>query len=197
MIVYLHGFNSSPNSHKAGVLARRLAESGCADELRVPALSHWPARAIAQAIEIIESARVPLCLAGSSLGGYYATWLAERYGLPAVLINPAVKPYRLLAFYLGTQHNPYTGEVYQLTDEHLAQLRELEVVRPSEPGRYLVLLQTGDEVLDYREALGLYGAAQCRVQEGGDHAYQGFESVVDDLLDFCNSHARAIAPADG
>jgi len=187
MIVYLHGFNSSPQSHKAEVLHRYLQSGGCGEALQVPRLSHWPREAVVQAADVIE-ARLgiePVCLAGSSLGGYYATWLAERYDLRAVLINPAIRPYRLLADYLGTQSNPYTGETYELTREHMAQLRELEPAELSDPQRFLVLLQTGDEVLDYREALEYYGSAQCRVTEGGDHAYRDFETVVEELLDFC------------
>ncbi|HKK06346.1 MAG TPA: YqiA/YcfP family alpha/beta fold hydrolase [Gammaproteobacteria bacterium] len=187
MIVYLHGFNSSPQSHKAEVLRRHLQSRGCGGALQVPGLSHWPREAVAQAANVIEAhlGKQPICLVGSSLGGYYATWLAERYDLRAVLINPAVRPYRLLTDYLGTQSNPYTGEVYELTREHMAQLRALEVAELSEPRRFLVLLQTGDEVLDYRDALEFYASAHCRVTEGGDHAYRDFETVVEELLRFC------------
>jgi len=198
MIVYLHGFNSSPESHKAEVLRRYLAAQGGGEGLRVPALSHWPREAIAQAGAIIESglagqrpAPSPgrVCLVGSSLGGYYATWLAERYDLPAVLINPTVRPFALLADYLGPQRNPYTGEAYELTAGHISQLRALYVESLSEPSRFRVLLQTGDEVLDYRQALDYYGAAQCRVTPGGDHAYQGFDARVEELLHFCAEYS--------
>lgn len=195
MIIYLHGFNSSPNSHKAHVLATRMAELGRADELCIPTLPHWPAQAIADVVAILESAHAPVSLIGSSLGGYYATWLAERFSLAAVLINPAVKPYRLLTDHLGPQQNPYTGEAYRLTSQHLEQLQAIDVAHISEPARYLALLQSDDEVLDYRQAQALYGAARCRVSEGGAHAFAGFESVVDDVLSFCDINQRTVLPA--
>ena len=90
-----------------------------------------------------------VCLIGSSLGGYYATWLAEQYDCRAVLINPAVRPYDFFEEYLGFNTNYYTAEQYELTMDHIEQLREIEVEQISNPDRYLMMLQTGDEVLDY------------------------------------------------
>jgi predicted esterase YcpF (UPF0227 family) len=92
-------------------------------------------------------------LVGSSLGGFYATWLAEKHGLKAVLINPAVHPHRDLRVFLGVQQNLHTGEKYELTESHLAQWEQLFVPAIT-PTRYLLLVETGDELLDYREAVG-------------------------------------------
>src|SRR5687768_2381785 len=123
MLLYIHGFNSSALSHKAGLMKRRMAELGRSDEFQCPELPHRPAQAIALLegrLEKIDPDRVALM--GSSLGGYYATWLAERYGVRAVLVNPAVRPYELLAQALGRQKNLYTGAEYELTQAHLAEL---------------------------------------------------------------------------
>ena len=188
-LIYLHGFNSSPQSQKASLLRRRMQVLGCEDELRVPKLPPSPAQAIAEASRLIEQSSRPadVCLLGSSLGGYYATWLAERYGTRAVLINPAVAPHRLFEDLLGPQRNLYTGEEYELTRTHLEQLAGLELAHVRHPERFLVLLQTGDEVLDYREAASKFAAADLRITEGGDHGFRGFDILLDELLEFCRA----------
>ena len=190
MIIYLHGFNSSPHSQKAQLLRRSLAARGSATRFVVPALSHWPSRAIAECRMLIESnAREPMCLIGSSLGGYYALWLAQRYALRAVLVNPAVRPYELLADHLGLQRSRLSGESYEFTDEHLRQLRALDVDAIARPQDILLLLTTGDEVLDYRAALGRYADVRQHVVPGGDHAFSNFGCVAERVLDFCAAGA--------
>lgn len=143
-ILYIHGLNSAPSSMKASQLQAVIDQLGLAGQLRVPALHHHPRQAIAQLEAHIAELGQPL-LVGSSLGGYYATHLAERHGLKALLINPAVNPHRLFDGYLGTQTNHYTGETWELTHDHVQALAELEVAPPVDPARYQVWLQTGDE----------------------------------------------------
>ncbi|HLT03539.1 MAG TPA: YqiA/YcfP family alpha/beta fold hydrolase [Pseudomonas sp.] len=181
--LYLHGFNSSPASHKARQLTRACERLGIADRLRVPALHHHPRRAIAQCEQAIAELGTPL-LIGSSLGGYYATHLAERHGLKALLINPAVRPHTRFDGYLGPQQNLYSGETWQLTSEHIQALAELEVAPPRDPQRCQVWLQTGDETLDYRHAEAWYRACALRLQPGGDHGYQGFAQQLPSLFAF-------------
>ena len=183
-ILYLHGFCSSPQSWKARLLAETLAERGLVDRLYCPFLSPVPEQAIIQAEAIIARHEGPLAVAGSSLGGFYATWLAEKYDLRAVLINPAVKAPVSLEKYLGTQTNLHTHESFEFTLAHVAQLRALEV--PSiTPSRYLLMVETGDEVLDYREAVTRYaGCRQC-VFPGGDHSFTRFPEYVGQLIEFC------------
>jgi uncharacterized protein len=182
-LLYLHGFNSAAASHKAQVLQSHMSSLGYGAQFFAPDLPHRPAQAIALLESLI--ARLPgkPTVVGSSLGGYYATYLAERHGLNAVLINPAVAPYRLLASLLGTQKNYYTGEQYELTAQHLTELQELEQ-DSLHPERYFLLLQTGDEVLDYRDALTRYAGAKQTVIPGGDHGFQQFEHYLDDILAF-------------
>ena len=120
---------------------------------------------------------------GSSLGGFYATHFAERLGLRAVLINPAITPYLGLEAYLGTQKNLYTGESYQLTRADLDAWRALAVERP-DPERYLLLLETGDEVLDWREAARKYEGARTVIRDGGDHTLQSFPEHLARILAF-------------
>jgi predicted esterase YcpF (UPF0227 family) len=191
-IVYLHGLNSSPQSVKARQLGEAIARLPVAARPRyhVPALSHRPAEAMREVCAWIDAevaardAHAPFALVGSSLGGYYATYLAERYATRAILINPAVQPYVNLESYLGVQRNLYTGETWELTREHFTELRALEVERLAAPERYLLMVQTGDEVLDWREAVAFYGGGWQFVQGGGDHAFQDFDAQVAPLLRF-------------
>jgi predicted esterase YcpF (UPF0227 family) len=139
MIVYLHGFNSSPASDKAQVLKRYLEGRGLGDRYACPMLPDTPAEAI-HAIEYAikgQSAR-SLTFLGSSLGGFYATWMAEKLDCRAVLINPAITPHIGLQAYLGTQKNLHTGELYELTHVHLEGWRRLLVERTS---KFLLLLE--------------------------------------------------------
>lgn len=182
-LIYLHGFNSSPDSLKARELVAACVRLGLAEQLRVPALHHDPRRAIAQLEAQIATAECPV-LVGSSLGGYYATYLAERHGLKALLINPAVRVQRYFGDYLGPQRNYYSGECWELTRPHVAALAALEVPPPEDPQRFVVWLQTGDETLDYRDAADYYRHCTVEVREGGDHGYQGFAARIPELLAF-------------
>ncbi|MEK1908427.1 MAG: YqiA/YcfP family alpha/beta fold hydrolase [Pseudomonas sp.] len=180
-ILYIHGLNSSPTSTKASQLQHVADHCGIAQHLRVPALHHHPRQAIAQLQAAIAELGQPL-LVGSSLGGYYATHLAEQHGLSALLINPAVSPHRLFDGYLGEQLNHYSGETWQLTQDHVDALAELEVPPPQDAERYHVWLQSADETLDYRQAERYYQGCQLDIQEGGDHSYQGFASRIAEIL---------------
>lgn len=182
-ILYIHGLNSSPLSQKASQLSAALERLGVADRLQVPALHHHPRQAIAQLETALAKLGRPL-LVGSSLGGYYATHLAERHGLKALLINPAVTPHRRFDGYLGQQTNLYSGEVWDLTEDHVTALAELEVAPPQDAERYQVWLQTGDETLDYRDAEAFYRGCALRIQAGGDHGFQGFAERLPALLAF-------------
>ncbi|BBP74401.1 esterase [Pseudomonas gingeri NCPPB 3146 = LMG 5327] len=182
-ILYIHGFNSSPESQKASQLISVMTRLGLGEQLRVPALHHHPRQAMPQLEAAIAELGRPL-LVGSSLGGYYATHLAERHGLKALLVNPAVSPHRMFDGHLGPQQNLYSGETWELTLDHVAALAELEVPAPQDPQRFQVWLQTADETLDYRAAQQYYRACALRIQAGGDHGFQGFARQLPALLSF-------------
>jgi uncharacterized protein len=184
VIVYLHGFNSAPSSHKARTMARYLQDRGLGEKFACPLLPHVPG----EAISLIESLPAMLdprdvTFVGSSLGGFYATWLAEKYACRAILIQPAVFPHVGLEKYLGRQKNLYTGAEYELTPAHLQGWRKL-CVEKVDSERYLLLLETGDEVLDYREAVRKYEGARMVIREGGDHMLQSFPEHLPRMLDF-------------
>ncbi len=124
-----------------------------------------------------------ITLVGSSLGGFYATWLAEKHDVRAVLINPAIDPHVGLRAYLGPQQAFHGGERYELTEEHLRKWKELFVIKVR-PERYLLLVETGDEVLDYRAAVRKYRGAKQVVVQGGDHSLASFPVQMPLLLEF-------------
>lgn len=184
MLIYLHGFNSSPGSHKAQVLKRYMQERDLGDQYSCPALPHLPERAIAVVeAEIAKHPPESITLVGSSLGGFYSSYLAEGHDLRAVLINPAVYPHEGLRAYLGVQRNLHTQQQYELTEEHLRQWEKLYL--PSiRAQRYLLLVETGDEVLDYREAVEKYEGARQIVIAGGDHSLASFPEHIRLILEF-------------
>lgn len=187
-LIYIHGFNSSPASFKARVLREALAARAPAVAFRAPALPPAPAAA-ARLLQAAVAAQPRALLVGSSLGGYYATWLAERHGLRAVLVNPAVRPYALLAGHVGRQKNLYTGAEYDFTAAHVGELRALEVESIT-PARYLLMATTGDEVLDYRQAVARYAGARQHVVAGGDHGFGDFARHLDALFAFAGFDSR-------
>jgi predicted esterase YcpF (UPF0227 family) len=187
LIIYLHGFNSSPESHKAQVLGRYLAQRGLASSYACPALSPLASQAVTAVEAYLRKG--PLCFVGSSLGGFYATYLAEKHDAKAVLINPAIHPHIGLRAYLGAQKNLHSGALYELTEAHLAEWAALNVAKIT-PRRYLLLVETGDEVLDYREAVRRYAGAEQRIIPGGDHSLQSFPQHLARIVEFAG-----LAPA--
>lgn len=188
MLVYLHGFNSSAHSTKARLMGDYLAQRGLSRRYACPSLPHRPGQAIAMAeAAMAGKPGCEVCFVGSSLGGFYATYLAEKHKAHAVLINPAIDPHIGLRAYLGPQSNLYTGEKYQLTEAHLQQWAALRVTRVT-PENYLLLVETGDEVLDYRQAVNFYAGARQVVVEGGDHSLQSFPRHIPEILEFAGIH---------
>lgn len=193
-LLYVHGFNSSPASVKASQLVRLFADLGLADRLQVPALHHDPRRAIAQLEQAIAELGQPV-LMGSSLGGYYSTYLAERHQLKAILLNPAVRAYRLAEPLVGQQQNLPNGDTWQMTTDHLAGFKALNVSRPS-LSRYQVWLQTGDETLDYRDAEAFYQGSELHVLPGGNHGFEHFVSHLPAMLAFAGFDADLLSHYD-
>ena len=182
-IVYLHGFISSPQSRKALLLGDYVANCVTGIDYRVPTLHHRPSMAMATILaECATSDPRDLTLVGSSLGGFYATVAAERLGCRAALLNPAVHPHLHFGRYLGPQTNMYTGESFVLTAEHIEDLAALNVDAITRPERYWLFAETGDEVLDYREAVDFYRGALHTVVTGGDHSLASFPEHVPELV---------------
>ncbi|WP_018412376.1 YqiA/YcfP family alpha/beta fold hydrolase [Methyloversatilis thermotolerans] len=186
-LLYFHGFRSGPQSVKAQQLRAHLARRGRAGDLWCEQLPPAPDAAMA----LIEAVLLPaldagteVSLAGSSLGGYYALHLAEKYGLRAALINPAVVAPRSLADYIGEHTHMYTGEAFTFSEQDVAALRALDLPAITRPERYLVLLETGDEVLDWWQAVLKLRGANMVIHAGGDHSLRCFAEELPRLTDF-------------
>ncbi len=191
-LLYLHGFNSSPQSHKAQVLKNYMMQHGCAEHILIPQILEIPEQAISMLSILAEKIlqHDMLSVAGSSLGGYYATWLAEKYNCPAVLINPSVTPFKTLEASLGENKFYYSNRTWVFDETHIQQLRDIYLPQLMYPENFLVLLQTGDETLDYQEAAEKYQQSTLLIEEGGEHAFSGFEKHITQLLNFCNIQCK-------
>lgn len=180
-ILYLHGFNSGPQSLKANETAAWLREHAPDIQLHCPRLSPHPAQAIVQADQLLASLPAQTLLIGSSLGGFYATWLAERRQRPAALINPAIRPDLDLARFIGEQTNPYTGEVYTLGMDDMQAL-QAQCQPTISPDRYWLLLGTCDEVLDWRVASRFYRQSRQTVFNGDDHRLGNWPRILPEVV---------------
>ncbi len=190
MILYLHGFRSSPLSYKARLMAEAMQQAGRSADYHCPALSPSPRLAIAQAEAIMaETEPGKICLVGSSLGGFYATWLAEKYGCAAVLLNPAVKPPRDLSSYVGVTTYYHSDERFEFKASYVDELLALGVTQISRPERYFLVAATGDEVLDYREMVAHYAGARQLIIEGSDHGISEFADYLPEVLAFCDQQS--------
>lgn len=183
-ILYLHGFNSSPASLKAQIMQRYFAQQNAEERLFVPQLPESPRHAMALLDNTVRGTE-NIAVVGSSLGGFYATWLAERHNLQAVLINPAVRPWRLLDEYVGTVTHYHTGEPYVFEQSWVEDLKDYEVPIIERPQNLLLLQQTGDETLDWRDAWDYYQDCHTFKGLGGSHSFEGFSAFIPLMLQFC------------
>ena len=185
-LLYLHGFRSSPLSAKAVKMAAAVQALHPAVHWWCPQLPPSPRQAIEMLMAGIAGWPQPsMAVVGSSLGGFYATWIAARTGCPAVLLNPAVQPARDLARHIGVQsawHSPQ--ETFFFQPEFVQELRELDAGTLSRPERFYTLIAKGDELLDWREMSARYAGSQGQLLEGGDHALSDFDEHMAGVMRF-------------
>lgn len=183
-LLYLHGFRSSPASAKARLVAQRVREAHAGVTFWCPQLPPSPRQAMQWVMQGIAGwPRARMAVIGSSLGGYYATWVAEQTGCRAALLNPAVEPARDLARHIGetsSWHDPQDRFFFR--PEYIDELRQLRCPALTDPARYYALIAKGDEVLDWREMVARYPGARIRLLEGGDHAISDFAQYLDEVL---------------
>lgn len=184
-LLYLHGFRSSPQSAKARLMADYVARHHPGVRFWCPQLPPSPRAAAELLAEGIAAWPPGMAVAGSSLGGYYASWVARQRGCPSVLVNPAVNPARDLERYIGEQtawHDP--AERFFFRAEYIAELQALDVRGQPPAGPELVLIAQGDEVLDWREMAARHASARQIVTEGGDHAFSAFADYLPEVASF-------------
>lgn len=185
-LLYLHGFRSSPQSAKARKMADTVQYQHPGVTWWCPQLPASPKQAMAMVLQGVSAwPRDQMAIVGSSLGGFYAAWLAQQVGCPAVLLNPAVHPARDLAHFIGEHpawHDPSQKIFFDAA--YVQELAQLEAGAPSPSPRTLAVMAKGDEVLDWREMLARHGAGQVRLLEGSDHALSDFDDHLPEILDF-------------
>lgn len=194
-LLYIHGFLSSPSSFKAQQLRQYCLASKPNYRFICPQLSPYPEKTFKQLLDIINASTQQVYIIGSSMGGFWATWFVEHSGCKAVLINPATDPVKLMPSYLNVPlKNYHNDEIYRLNETHLSELQKYEIKKIQNKKRYLLLLQTGDETLDYRLAVEKYGGCSQTVEAGGDHSFQGLERYYDDIFNFFELSDQSNAP---
>lgn len=178
MILYIHGFGSSSFGLKSEIVKEYFGR----DKVISPSLSHIPDLAV-DTLEQIVNIFPNIGVIGSSLGGYYAMHLTHKFGVKSVLINPAVTPYITLQRAVPVGINYFDNSRYDFKTEYLSMLKNIEVERP-DISKSLLLLQKGDEVLNYRDAENIFRGGNLILEESGDHGFQNFESKLSTIKDF-------------
>ncbi|MFM1869985.1 MAG: hypothetical protein RLY99_729 [Pseudomonadota bacterium] len=188
LIVYLHGFRSSPFSMKAKITHRAILDlkgEGVDVEWYCPQLPPSPKEAMAMVVTYIKSQNYDrLSIIGSSLGGYYGTYLAELFSAQATLLNPAIEPARDLESYIGELKAWHSDEAFHFKPEYIQELNDLYIKNITKPNRYYLIAAKGDEVLDWQEMVAKYPGAQQLVLEGGDHAISNYLELLPTVLAF-------------
>jgi predicted esterase YcpF (UPF0227 family) len=181
MVLYIHGFAGSGLGVKA-----QLVRDHFGKEATAPSLPYIPELAVDTLEQLVTQClrHEKVHLVGSSLGGFYATHLAEKYGLKAVLVNPSTQPWKTLDLWKGFVKHYHDLSHFEWTQTHIQTLRALDPYPVKEPRNYLLMLQKDDELLDYRIALETYRGARTIVEEGGGHTYEGFEKHLDTIGEF-------------
>ena len=184
MIIYIHGFASSGFGSKA-----KLFKESFAEDILLPSLSYIPSLALntlEQIIELLLKRNEKVYLIGSSLGGFYCVYLANKYRLKAVLINPAIYPSKTLEK-IGMQTNYYDNSIFEVKKEHLEFLKSMEIKSIHNKKDFLVLLQKEDEVLDYKEAKLFLKGSSFYIEEGGNHSFENIQKYFKTINDFLKS----------
>lgn len=186
-LIYIHGFLSSPQSFKARQLQQWLAAHRPDVQWHCPHLTPYPEQTrhtLETLVDRCLAENQPVGVMGSSLGGFWATWLAETRNVKAVLVNPSVSPWQFMPEYLHRDLTAWHGEtVYRLNETHVEEIRACERAILL-PHNYWLLVQTGDETLDYSRAVARYRDCRQTVEDGGDHSFQGFERYHQQAIEF-------------
>ena len=184
MIIYIHGFASCGFGNKAKLFKEKYKE-----DILIPSLSYVPCLALntlEQIIEMLLHKNEKVRLIGSSLGGFYCMYLANKYKIKAVLINPAIYPSKTLEK-IGMQTNYYDNSLFEVKKEHLEFLKNLEQKNLNNTKDFLLLLQKEDEVLDYKEAELFLKGSSMYIEEGGNHSFENIHKYFKTINDFFKS----------
>ena len=188
LVVYLHGFRSSPRSSKARMTGDAIAhrvEQGAPIEWYCPQLHASPQESMDMVRRHIDASKADrLSVIGSSLGGFYTNYLAERYGCKGIALNPAVRAGRELEPHVGMMTAYDSEEPFDFRAEYIDELNRMQVESITLPGRYLLLAATGDELLDWREMAAFYPGTKQIIIQGSDHGIHNYSEYLDSVVGF-------------
>lgn len=183
-LLYLHGFNSGPGSKKARQTREWLKKNAASINFICPQLSPYAKEALIQIEKIVNKYIDSISLLGSSMGGFLGTYLVEKYSIKGAFVNPAVNPSRGLSNYIGQNRNYLSDETWVFKKHHISEYKEVTCKKIMKHGQYLILLETGDEVLNYKDAVQYYNGASIIIVQGGEHRFVSYEKYLPKIYDF-------------
>ena len=187
-ILYFHGFASSSNSNKAKVLKKYISTNYKNAEIIIPDIDNNFKLAVNQIHDLIDNAKHPIVFIGSSLGGYYASYFSSKFKTKSVLINPAIPPLKDFEIYLGENENYSTGEKFIITPEDIRYIRKMSYKKYSNAENTYVLLESGDEVLNYKETTKYFSGSYLDIVYGGSHSYESLDEKLKNIVNFIEIH---------
>ena len=187
-ILYFHGFASSSSSNKAKILKKYISRNYKNAEIIIPDLNNNFKLAVSQIYELINSAKYPIVFMGSSLGGYYASYFSTKLKTKSVLINPAIPPLKDFEMYLGENENYSTGKKFKITREDIRYIRKVSYKKYANAENTYVLLESGDEVLNYKETAKYFSGSYMDIVYGGSHSYESLDEKLKSIVNFIEIH---------
>jgi len=187
-ILYFHGFASSSNSNKAKILKKYISKNYKNAEIIIPDIDNNFKLAVNQIHDLIDNAKHPIVFIGSSLGGYYASYFSSKFKTKSVLINPAIPPLKDFEMYLGENENYSTGEKFIITPEDIRYIRKMSHKKYSNAENTYVLLESGDEVLNYKETTKYFSGSYLDIIYGGSHSYESLDEKLKNIVNFIEIH---------
>ena len=187
-ILYFHGFASSSNSNKAKALKNYISKNYKNAEIIIPDIDNNFKLAVNQIHDLIDNAKHPIVFIGSSLGGYYASYFSSKFKTKSVLINPAIPPLKDFEMYLGENENYSTGEKFIITPEDIRYIRKMSYKKYANAENTYVLLESGDEVLNYKETAKYFSGSYLDIIYGGSHSYESLDEKLKNIVDFIEIH---------
>ena len=187
-ILYFHGFASSSNSNKAKILKKCISKNYKNAEIIIPDIDNNFKLAVNQIHDLIDNAKHPIVFIGSSLGGYYASYFSSKFKTKSVLINPAIPPLKDFEMYLGENENYSTGEKFIITPEDIRYIRKMSYKKYANAKNTYVLLESGDEVLNYKEAAKYFSGSYLDIIYGGSHSYESLDEKLKNIVNFIEIH---------
>jgi len=187
LLIHVHGFLSSSDAARVGALREYIDANSVDVEVISPRLPNNPKSAVDLIEAMINKERLhrdSISLIGHSLGGYFSTYIASKNGIKAVLVNPVVRGYEIMCEFFGECYNPHTGETFEIGEDDIAYLVDINVENIPDHGLFMAMQQLGDEITDPDEVLAYYKGCKLVTEEGGCHEFSDFENHTQSIFEF-------------